>query len=360
MRKTTKFEIIFGIFALALIYVVINNNASITGFVISPAATITLVAPADNTQTKESSIYFQFQYPPELEAQQCVLLLNGQVAKTATGLLEPYNTKIRMDLVPGTYDWKIECADSSGLKIESVSRRLIIGSASDSELKITKFPNRAGYAYEFEIKDDMELKISNVVPNDALQAKKGENTYELEVLRVYQDYSTGTEFVELITSPGDKRITLSLGESASIDFNNDGINEMRLILEEVSYGKANFIVTTKPENAPEEDNTPAIEEPTIIIKPADDQKPASEQKPAQITTAATTQPKQQLGFIELFLLGMAVVLIVAIISALRTRPEKEKKYVSELKKKAETTAVKRSIPARKAPVKKKAKKKKKK
>ncbi|MBN2052066.1 hypothetical protein JW756_01030 [Candidatus Woesearchaeota archaeon] len=353
MRKTIKLEVLFGLFALALIYLIINNNASITGFVISPAATIILVSPADNTQTDASTLYFQFQYPPELDAQQCALILNGAVAKTATGLLDPYDTRIRMELAPGTYDWRVECADSSALKIESVNRRLIIGSASDSELKITKFPSRAGYAYEFEIKEGMELKISNLVPNDVIIAKKGINSYEIEILRVLQDYSTDTEIVEFRVSPGERRMRMIEGDSASIDFNLDGLDDIMLMLEEVSYEQANFIVRTKSGGAPAT-GEPGITEPTITITPIPEsdavQKKAEEQMPSIIPTEPAGK---QLGFTELFLIGLAVVLIIAIISTLRNRSDIEKNYIKALQKKAETPIVKKSAPVKKASVKKK-------
>ena len=353
MKKVIKLEIIFGLFALVLIYFVIVNNASITGFVISSATGITLVSPSDNTQTKETSIYFMFKYPVEIEMQECSLILNGYVARTTKAMLSPYDTRIRTDLVPGTYLWSIECIDVSNLKLVSETKYLVIGEEEESELRITSFLNRAGFIYEFELKQDLELNISNVVPNDVIRVRREDNTYDMSILRLIQDYSTGTELVDLLISPGNKRVRLNQGDSTSIDFNNDGQNDLNIVLNDISYRKALFTVSTKQEAEPK---PPAIEEPGIVVSPVKERKEVKvkEQEPTQIPEQA-----QAGGLVELFFVGLIVVLIIAIISTARSRKKEEKKYITKLRKRTALKKPKKKAKKKKV-VKKKAKKSKKK
>jgi len=330
MRRVAKLEIIFGLFALALIYFVIVNNTSITGFVISPANGITLISPSDNTQTKETNIYFMFKYPTEFKMEECSLILNDQVARTTKGLLSPYDTRIRAELVPGTYYWSIECTDTNNMKLSSTTRRLVIEEKEESALRITGFLNRQGFVYEFELKDGLELNISNVVPNDVIRARMNDNTYEISILRVIQDYSTGTESVEFLVTPGDKRIKLEEGGLISVDFNNDGKNDLNIMLNDISYRRAFFTLSTKQEAQPEEAKPPLSEKPSIITSPAQEKKDKVRTEEQQLAQ----KPAQAEGLIEIFLIGLIVVMIIIIISTLKNRRDEEKEYITKLKKKA--------------------------
>ncbi|MBW2991313.1 hypothetical protein KY348_06465 [Candidatus Woesearchaeota archaeon] len=358
MKRVTKLEIVFGLFALALIYLVIANNASITGFVISPAASITLVAPTHDTQTKATSIYFMFKYPSELDMKECSLILNDQIAKTATGLLSPYDTRIRTDLVPGTYIWSIECIDTDNIKITSPTRRLIIGEEEESELTITKFPNRAGYIYEFEIKDDLELDIDKVMPNDVIRARKGENTYEINIMRIIQDYSKGIGMVGLMITPGDKRMNLHEKASINLDFNNDGQEDIELTLNYISYKKAYFTVSTKQESnlLGEAARAPVIRKVNVVITPVLEE--PEEAEPEQQQPASQLEKSRAAIIVQFLLIALIVILIIAIIIKVKSRKEEEKEYITKLKKAAMTKVKKKVKKTKKKTAKKKTAKKK--
>jgi hypothetical protein len=346
MKKTI--EIAFGLFALALIYVIITHNASITGFVIGPPASITLVAPAENTQTTQSVIAFTFQYPSELEIKECSLLLNNEVVKTTTTMLSPQGTRMLLDLDPADYVWSVECTNKNDFIISSETRRLIIGTGADPNVKKTSIPGKPGTIYEFEIKQGFKLAINGLIINDVIRAKRQGNAYDATVLRVAQDYSKGLEFAELMVTPGNKRIRLSQGDSTSIDFNNDAQDDIILTLYDVSYSKASFIVSN-PEASEEQ-------QPQITIRSVNPAK----QQPALITD------KERSGSLpELFLIGAIIVLAIAIIIALKSKAlDKEKEYVTKLKQKTPAkakTAAKKAKPKkakRKAARKARAKKKK--
>ncbi|MBW3001444.1 hypothetical protein KY341_06230, partial [Candidatus Woesearchaeota archaeon] len=252
---------------------------------------------------------FMFKYPLELEIKECALLLNEKVAKTTNALFSPHDTRIKTELVPGTYHWRIECVDTSNQVIYSELRKLIIGEQEESELKISRFPDRDGFIYEFELKDNLEIDIKNVVPNDVIRVKEQDITYDMNILRVIQDYSTGIEFVELLISDGYKRIKLGEGDSTSIDFNNDGYAELDIILNDISFRKAFFTVSTEKQSS------------NIAGKAL--------QEPAQ-----TSQP---LTLLEVFLAGLIIALIIAIIFVLKRRKEEEKQYLTELKEDSSKT-----------------------
>jgi hypothetical protein len=92
MRKAKAMDVVLGLFALALIYVIVSTNSSITGFVIGPPTTIELTTPADNTETTQNSITFIFKYPPEVEIKECSLVMDSNVVKKLTDFLSPYGT----------------------------------------------------------------------------------------------------------------------------------------------------------------------------------------------------------------------------------------------------------------------------
>jgi hypothetical protein len=342
MKRTTGTEIIFGLLALALIYIILNSHASITGFVISPGTGINLVSPADDTTTTATTnLYFIFSYPEDFNATECSLFVNDKLAKRTTGLLSPTDTRMRVDLSPNTYYWKVQCKDDTGVIMESSIRVLTISPTTQpsSELKKTKFPGRAGYLYEFTLRDDLELIISNVVPNDVIRAKKGENSYDMSILRIIKDYETGLAYCEILVTPGDKRVRIDQASFANLDFNNDGSNDLKLSLDQVLYGKAQFTASTKKETP----KSPSIQEPSITISPVTQPGPEAPSILDQVIPS---------NLLELIIAGMVVAMIIAGIAVWKNKSDSEKHYVSGLRNKPTVT-----IPVQRRSKKKAAKKK---
>jgi hypothetical protein len=246
MKKIVKIEIIFGLLSLFLIYVIIASNASITGFVVGASPLITLVSPTENTETQSTDISFMFKYSYEVSMSECSLKLNDQAIKTINSFLSSSNdVKIQKEMAPGSYFWGIECIDSNGYKIISETRRINILEKKEGDLKATRFfGDRTGTVYEFELKEGLELEIPDTIPNDVIRARQDKNYYELSLIRISQDYTKNLEFAELIITPGEKRLTLFTGNSVDVDFDNDGINDLKITLSDVSYRKATFIVKT--------------------------------------------------------------------------------------------------------------------
>jgi len=334
MKRVTKLEIVFGLCALGMIYFIITSNASITGFVVNPGSFITLKAPADNTHTQLTSTYFMFEYSPELEMKECSLIINGEIIKTTNALLSPYDTRIRLEMKPGSYTWRIECTEMNDMIISSDSRRIMIGEQEESELRITGFPGRDGTLYEFNLKEGLELEIKDVVPNDVIRAIKGENAYDMNILRVSQDYTRGIEFTELLITPGDKRIKLDRTESSTIDFNNDGQKDLMITLKDVVFRKAIFTVTT---NLAEQNSIgkATLEEPTISISPlGQEEKEQPDAGTEKQTPLPNTLTNQKVGLLEIFLGAVFIVLVIIIICVIRSkRKEAEEAYVTSLYKK---------------------------
>jgi len=336
MRRATHVEITFGLFALALIYVIIANNASLTGLVISPGTGILLKSPADNTITTQTSTYFIFEYPPELEMKECSLIINNNLARTTNALLSPYDTRIRTDLKPGEYEWMIKCIDTNNTVLTSPTRRLVVRSeVKDSDLKKTKFPNRLGYLYEFELREGLELDINNVVPNDVIRVIKEGNAYEISILRIIQDYKIGMQAVELLITPGYKRIKIREGDSARIDFNNDGSADLYLVLNDAYYGKAFFTAKEKTNMVVEEGE----EKEETSAKPSmeslgqgegrEEATKPEKQEPVKIQAGTSSQRTS-----EFFLIGIIIILLIAITLTLRTKKDEEAEYIIKLKRKS--------------------------
>jgi len=345
MKKNPSVEIAFAMLALGLIYVIVSSNASITGFVIGPPVTVTLVSPTDNTQTKATSFYFIFKYPPELIMKECASLINGKVARTANSMLSPYDTRISAELKPGIYTWSIECTDSTDSKFISDTRNLVIlGETDNSGLKVVKFSGTAGYLYQFELKPGLEMKITKVVPNDIISIKYNGKTYDLNILKMAQDYTQNIEFLELIADPGVTRMKINQGESVLLDLDGDSLDDVKLTLDDISAGKASFTFRTRTE----EENlaqtqtlgTPEIQEPSIMVSPLSDAA-----RKGNTPGAALAQEYAKKGgssLLELFLIGMVVVLVIAIVSTIKHKVRAGKDYLSELSNK--TTAKPKSAP----------------
>jgi len=326
MRKATGLDLVLGMLAFVLIYVVISTNSSITGFVIGPPATIELVGPADGAETIQNSITFMFKYPPELDMKQCSLVLDNTVVKTATSLLSAYDSRIKMDLKPGTYPWRIECIDSDDVKIESLTNTLRIITPQEA-VGLQKIPGSSGFIYEFVLKDGLVLTIPDVRSGDVFRIKRDTETYLITVLRIAQDYGRGLTFTELLITPGDKRIMLNPGGSKNIDFNNDDVDDISLNLDAISYGRAIFTVT-------------ALKQEKKIDAPI-----ASSQN-APITTTGQSEgklksllptwsvPKLEGNFMILLVLVITLIVLIVIVVLVKNRASKGKRYVEGMKEDA--------------------------
>ncbi|MBU1199678.1 MAG: hypothetical protein KKF46_00155 [Nanoarchaeota archaeon] len=367
MNKITKIELIFGFFALAIILVVLTNNASITGFVVGTDSDIRLLSPGRDITTVLDNIYFIFEYSEDLIMTECTLIVNNDPAKSTKTLLSPYDTRIRRNFEPGTYEWRIECTDTSDVKWVSETRKLTIQGEETPAFVKSQFPNKPGFIYEFEIKENTELTLKELAPNDLIKVTKQNNVYEINILRLNQDYTKGIDFMEVLVVPGNKRLKIDEGVSTEIDFNNDGEIDLIFTLEDVTYRKATVGIKTqktlpadalrsKASGATETESPlavkkPEIEKPTIIITPKQDKMPAIEkQEPAQVQQLE----KKGFGSLQIFAILVGVVILVIVIAVYRNKSkEEEAKYIQTLK-----TIAKKKKPKKREKTQKKAKKKK--
>jgi len=328
MRKATGLDIVLGMLAFVLIYVVISTNSSITGFVIGPPATIELVSPADGAETTQTSITFMFKYPPELDMKQCSLVFDNTIVKTAFSLLSADNGRIKMDLKPGTYPWGIECIDSDDVKIESLTSTLRITTPQEA-VGLQKIPGSSGYIYEFVLKNGLVLTIPDVRSGDIFRLKRDTDTYLITVLRIAQDYGRGLTFTELLITPGDKRIMLNPGGSKNIDFNNDDVDDISLNLDALSYGRAIFTVTYLKQEK-------KIDAPTANSQPKNALAPTtgeSNEKPRG-QLPAWSFPKLEGNFLMLLALVATLVVLIVIVVLVKNRASKGKGYVEGMKEDA--------------------------
>ncbi|MBN2459702.1 hypothetical protein JXB28_05435 [Candidatus Woesearchaeota archaeon] len=336
MRKIVKLEIVFGLFSLFLIYIIIASNASITGFVVGASPFITLVAPAEYTETQSAAVSFIFKYSPEFTMQECSLKLNEQVVKTINSLLSPYDTRIKKDLGPGTYFWSIECIDVNGYAVNSETRKITIIGEEEGELKVTRFfGDRIGTVYEFELREGLELEIPGTVPNDVIRAKQGKNYYEISLLRISQDYSKNLEFVDLIITPGEKRLNIFKGDSKLVDFNNDGINDLSLLLNDISYRKATFTVSTKQLVQPSSQTTSSESSSQPVSTTAGKATQTSNTNPTSSATPYSSQPSNSKPSASLPWIPIIIIATIALVGVYlvrKNKKESEQAYVGSLKK----------------------------
>lgn len=334
MKRLTKIEIGFGIFALALIYFVVSSNASISGFLVSPTPGVTLVYPPTNAELEKTSIEFMFKHPYEVDVNECSLLINSQVAKTTKGIISARDTRIRLDLNPGSYYWKVECVDTDGLTLFSSNRYLTIIGKEGPVVKTSGYIDGTGSFYEFELQDELEIELGKLEPNDVIRVVKGDNTYEILIVRIIQEYSTELEKIDFVVTPGNKRISLSKGSSIDIDFNNDGEKDLNLLLTDVSYGKAYIIASTKKQTETTSANlggqaslTTKTTEPETANAEEQEEK-AEQQQPANIT-----EKTKGLGTFEFILIGLIIILIIALtLTGKGNKVDEEKQYINSLKK----------------------------
>jgi hypothetical protein len=328
MRKATGLDLALGMLAFVLIYVVISTNSSITGFVIGPPATIELVGPVDGAETTQTSITFMFKYPLELDMKQCSLVLENKIVKTAFSLLSASDSRIKMDLKPGTYPWRIECIDSDDVKIESLTNTLRIITPQEA-VGLQKIPGPSGYVYAFVLKDGLVLAIPDVRPGDVFRIKRDTETYLITVLRIAQDYGGGLTFTELLITPGDKRIMMNPGGSRNIDFNNDDVDDISLNLESISSKRAIFTVTylkqEKKIDAPAADS-----QPKNAFTPTAGE--SNEKPKGQLP--AWSVPRLEGNFMIILVLVITLVVLIVIVVLAKNRASKGKGYVEGMKEDA--------------------------
>jgi hypothetical protein len=326
MRKATGLDIVLGMLAFVLIYVLISTNSSITGFVIGPPATIELVGPADGAETIQNSITFMFKYPPELDMKQCSLVLDNNIVKTAFSLLSASDSRIKMELKPGTYPWRIECIDSDDVKIESLTNTLRIITPQEA-VGLQKIPGSSGYIYEFVLKDGLVLTIPDVRSGDIFRLKRDTDTYLITVLRIAQDYGKGLTFTELLITPGDKRIMLNPGGSKNIDFNNDDVDDISLNLDALSYGRAIFTVTYLKQEKKTDAPIVSSQNAPITTTGQNEGKPKGQ-------SPTWSVPKLEGNFMMLLVLVISLVVLIVIVVFVKNRASKGKGYVEGMKEDA--------------------------
>ncbi|MFH0870223.1 MAG: hypothetical protein V1866_04160 [archaeon] len=244
MKKRTRNEVFFVLVVLGLILLLTDRDISVNGRAIQDIQGITLVSPSDNTQTKNGNIFFTFKYNPETSMKSCSLMIDEKPARIMDTLLSAYSTRMQAELAPGEYHWGIACIDSDDFEIKSERRNIIILPEGENPIQVDYFFNKPGTKYTFELKENLDLNLENLVPNDVIIAKRDKSSYETTVLRINQDYSKDTDSIELMIMPGTKRVKINRGESLKVDFNNDGLSDVTLTLVKVSYKRAFLNIRT--------------------------------------------------------------------------------------------------------------------
>ena len=357
MKARTKAEFVFVLLVFGLIYYVVNNDVSITGFAIQTSGDIEQVSPVDNYETSPSEIVFIFKYSPDIEMKQCTLKFEDQPVKIINSMFSSTGTRLKLSMQPGEYYWSIECYDMHDTKYDSPTRHLNVLDAEKPAYTKTTFFGKDGFMYEFDITNTLDISIPGIQPNDVLRANQGKNTYEASVILLIQDYSTGLNFIELMLTPGSKRIRLEEGSIVPIDFNNDGTDDVNVKLESVAYRKATLSVKSArliEQPVKEEQKPSLISAPTITISSTAEDKPeqASNSKPEeQLPLGTESSPFTLINFVSAIAIIILIIFIVAL-SNYYFRASKEKKPEAQ-----PTAAVSKTV---KSPAKRKQKKAKKK
>lgn len=328
MRRPTGLDLALGMFAFVLMYIVISTNSPITGFVIGPPTTIELVSPADATETTQTSTTFMFTYPQDINMKQCSLVLEDKIVKTTTMLLSASGSRMTFDLKPGTYSWRIECIDSNDVKIDSLTRTILIITPQEA-VGLQKIPGSTGFYYEFVLKDGLVLTIPDVRPGDIIRPKRGADTYMITVLLIAQDYNRGLTFTELLVTPGDKRIMLNPGSSTNIDFNNDDINDLSLSLDSIAYERAIFTATCL-EQAKAETSLPDNSQSTPSAAP--NSQAQSQKSEQRIPTWSV--PKLEGNYLVVIALIITLILLIVIVVLVKNKASKGRGFIEGVKEDA--------------------------
>jgi len=355
MKGRTKAEIIFVLLVFGLIYYVVNSNVSITGFSIQTPGYLNSVSPTDNYEVAAGDNTFMFQYSPEIEMKQCTLKLGDQPVKTINSLLSSTGTRIKLNMQPGEYYWSIECYDMHDTRYDSVIRHLgVLGKEKPAYTK-TAFYNKNGYIYGFDITDTLDLIIPEIQPNDVLRAKQGVNTYEAAVILLSQDYSIGLNFIEFMLTPGTKRIRLEEGNVVSIDFNNDGTDELVVKLESVAYRKATLSIKSAQlveQKAKAEQQPSPIPAPIITVSSTTEDNPETALKPeAQSSLKTESNSLTLISLVSVATIILLIILIAALSNYYFHAPKEKKPETRP------TTIAPKSMTKTKSSAKRKAKKK---
>lgn len=347
MRKATGLDLVLGMLSFVLIYFLISNNSSITGFVIGPPTSVELISPADGTETTQASNTFMFKYPSEFKMKACSLIVDNNVMKISNSLLQAdYNNMIKQDLKPGTYSWRIECTDTNNVTTPSLTRTLTIITPQEA-VGLQKIPGSTGYIYEFILRDGLVLTIPDVRPGDILRAKRDQDTYLVTVLRIAQDYNRGLTFTELLITPGNKRVMLNPDGETNIDFNNDDMQDMKLSLDAISYGRAVFTVTSLKQEEKTTEEAPAQQDQSKTpLDPEDNSETG-------LPKLSITFPKLEGNFLMLLALVATLVVLIVIVVLVKNRASKGKGYVEGIKEDALTVQAELMKGKKKKPGKKK-------
>jgi hypothetical protein len=323
MREDTKLKILFVVFAIGAALFVIASNPGITGNVVAEEKNINLISPVDTARTNNHEMDFIFSYDYEIDMQTCSLIINDEEKKSLNALLRPNRNKISYELSAGEYNWMIACKDSEEKIYDSIQRKFTItGLLEEKDYEKTKFKDRAGYLYKLLIREDTALEVSGVVPNDVLELVIGENTYEIQILRINQDYERGVEYTEVLVIPGNKRLKIYEQEKVDLDLNNDNIIDAVVGLESITYNKATFIVESYKE-----------QEPVVLIAKEVEQET---QEPEEQTPANSFS--EEINNIEndannqMIFLAVILLILFAVVLAANSRKRKELDVLVGLKK----------------------------
>jgi hypothetical protein len=100
-------------------------------------------------------------------------------------------------------------------------------------------------SFHFDATEVSYYEIADLKAGNTIYVVDRENKYALLALRVYENYELGDEHISLLISPGDKRLTLSKGQSQLIDFDNDQMPDVKVSLVSVT-GESARVVFSNP------------------------------------------------------------------------------------------------------------------
>ncbi|MFH0808285.1 MAG: hypothetical protein V1888_01580 [archaeon] len=225
-----------GIFETQNLSVTVNDTG---------APVITLIAPADSTSATTAAYNFTFNVTDDQTVSNCSLILDDAVINTLTsvngtgGTNGMYNSSLSV----ATHTWSVNCTDSTGNEGNSSSRTLIVSAAAVAEVATTSSggsgtPTYSPSAIKLSEGYDISLGERYKVNLDLMGARH---------VLVVDDISDNGATITVSSTP----VTLDLvvEQMEMIDVDDDGVYDLSIYLKEISYSRANFILTSISEEA---------------------------------------------------------------------------------------------------------------
>jgi len=226
-----------------------DKNYTVTYDTTSPS--ISLISPSNSSSYTASSQLISFSYNiSDINIANCSLIINNTTNLTNSSITDlSANHDFSQTFAPGSYNWSINCSDSSGNIGNSNTRSFIINTPSPTPASSSSggssTPSYDTYSpTEEEISKgySQKLKKNDKIKFTFFDEKAGAHTLSITQI--------GKDFVNISVYSNTIKLVLGIGQSVKLNLTSSDYYDLYIKLNSIIANKAEIVIQTIHEEIP--------------------------------------------------------------------------------------------------------------